>query len=93
MQAGQCVLDREPDGGLGRTASHTVAHELRGADGLCAGEAGPQLGKPFLLTPLETWYVLQGWEVAPAAGITFEQAEALPGKIEDGAGWVRYWQA
>ncbi len=87
------MLGCGPDGGLGRTASHTVAHGLRGADGLCAGEAGPQLGKPFLLTPLETWYVLQGWEVAPAAGMTFEQADALPGKIEDGAGWVRFWQA
>jgi len=57
------------------------------------GEAGPRLGKPFPLTPLETWYVLQGWEVVPAAGMTFEQADALPSKVEAGAGWVRLWQS
>ena len=49
--------------------------------------------KPFPLTPLEAWYVLQGWKVAPAGGVTWEQVEALPGKMEAGAGWVRLWQA
>lgn len=47
----------------------------------------------FPLTPLGAWYILQGWEVAPAAGMTGEQALALPGKVEAGAGWVRLWQA
>lgn len=50
-------------------------------------------GKPFPLTPLEAWYVLQGWKVAPAGSITSEQAGALPGKVEAGAGWGRLWQA
>lgn len=49
--------------------------------------------KPFPLTPLEAWYVMQGWEVAPAGGMTLEQASALPGKVEAGGGWVRLWQA
>ena len=49
--------------------------------------------KPFPLTPLEAWYVLQGWEVEPVGGITSEQAGALPGKVEAGAGRVRLWQA
>ena len=48
--------------------------------------------QPFPLTPLEAWYVLQGWEVAPAAGMTLAQAMALPGKVEAGGGWVRLWQ-
>ena len=45
--------------------------------------------QPFPLTPLEAWYVRQGWEVAPAAETTLKQA--LPGKVE--AGWVRLWHA
>lgn len=49
--------------------------------------------KPFPLTPMEAWYVMQGWEVAPAGGMTLEQAMALPSKIEAGGGWVRLWQA
>ncbi len=45
------------------------------------------------LTPLEAWHVLQGWEVAPAAGMTPEQAMAMPGKVEAEGGWVRLWQS
>ena len=49
--------------------------------------------KPFPLTPLEAWYVMRGWEVAPAAGITADQiAEELPGKLEGGDGWIQLWQ-
>lgn len=55
-------------------------------------KAGPRLGKPFPLTPLKAWHVLQGWEVAPG-GDTFERMDALPGKAEAGAGWVRLRQA
>ena len=50
--------------------------------------------KPFPLTPLEAWYVMRGWEVAPAAGVTADQiAEELPGKLEGGDGWIQLWQA
>ena len=49
-------------------------------------------GKPFPLTPLEAWYVLQGWEVKPAGGLTGDQVGEMPGKIEGGNGWVRLWQ-
>jgi hypothetical protein len=49
--------------------------------------------KPFPLTPLEAWYLLQGWEVKPAGGITAEQVAEMPGKIEGGNGWVQLWQA
>ena len=45
--------------------------------------------KPFPLTPLEAWYVMRGWCVAPAAGVTMEQIlDELPGKLEGGDGWV-----
>jgi hypothetical protein len=49
-------------------------------------------GKPFPLTPLEAWYLLQGWEVAPAAGITMEQVMELPAQAEGGDGWVVLWR-
>ena len=50
-------------------------------------------GKPFPLTPLEAWYVMQGWEVKPVAGITGTQiAYVMPGKIEGGNGWLQLWQ-
>jgi len=49
--------------------------------------------KPFPLTPLEAWYVLQGWQVSPANGITIEQINELPGKIEGDGGWVWLWQS
>jgi hypothetical protein len=50
-------------------------------------------GKPFPLTPLEAWYVMQGWEVKPAAGITATQIiDEMPGKLEGGNGWVLLWQ-
>jgi len=31
---------------------------------------------------------MQGWNFAPAEEMTLELAEALPGKVEAGAGWV-----
>jgi hypothetical protein len=49
--------------------------------------------KPFPLTPLEAWYVMQGWEVKPASGLTFEQFNELPGKLEGGADWLWLWQS
>ena len=51
------------------------------------------VGTPFQLTPLEAWYVLQGWAVKPAGGIGVEQVVAMPGKIEGGNNWVWLWQA
>ena len=49
--------------------------------------------KPFPLTPLEAWYVMRGWDVAPAAGVTMQQIlEELPGKLEGGNGWVQLWE-
>jgi hypothetical protein len=49
--------------------------------------------KPFPLTPLEAWYVLQGWAVKPKAGLTLDQALDLPGKVEFGDGYVWLWQS
>ncbi len=50
--------------------------------------------KPFPLTPLEAWYVMRGWDVAPAAGVTMQQIiEELPGKLEGGNGWIQLWQS
>ena len=57
--------------------------------------AGPvwPADKPFALTPLEAWYVMRGWWVAPEAGVTMDQIlEDLPGKLEGGGGWVGLWQ-
>ena len=48
--------------------------------------------QPFPLTPLEAWYVLRGWKVRPSSGLTMDQFNALPGKIEGGEGWVELWQ-
>jgi len=54
---------------------------------------GPGHQEPFPLTPLEAWYVMQGWEVKPAAGITATQiVDQMPGKLEGGNGWVLLWQ-
>ena len=36
---------------------------------------------------------MQGWEVKLAAGLTFDQFNELPGKIEGGDGWVCLWQS
>jgi hypothetical protein len=38
--------------------------------------------KPFPLTPLEAWYVMQGYTVKPAAKIPLEDFLLLPGQIE-----------
>ena len=57
--------------------------------------AGPvwPADKPFPLTPLEAWYVMRGWWVAPEAGVTMEQIlEELPGKLEAGGGWLGLWR-
>jgi hypothetical protein len=40
--------------------------------------------KLFPLTPLEAWYVLQGFTVKPAASFTFEEFLQFPGMIEGG---------
>ncbi len=47
---------------------------------------------PFPLTPLEAWYVMQGYTVKPAAGITLEEMLQMPGKIEGGAEGICLWQ-
>ena len=31
---------------------------------------------------MEAWYLLQGWAVKPAAGLSMEQSTKLPGKLE-----------
>ena len=59
----------------------------------CAASIVWPADKPFPLTPLEAWYVMRGWWVAPAAGVTMEQIiEELPGKLEGGGGWIGLWQ-
>jgi hypothetical protein len=47
--------------------------------------------KPFPLTPLEAWYVLQGYAVRPAAGMTQDQLYAMPGRVEGGVGGPSGW--
>ena len=49
--------------------------------------------RPFPLTPLEAWHVLQGYAVRPAAGITAEEFALLPGKLELADGRVMLWQS
>ena len=44
--------------------------------------------KPFPLTPLEAWYVMQGYTVKPAATMTFDDFMQLPGSLEGGPGGV-----
>ena len=58
----------------------------------CGSSVWPD-DKPFPLTPLEAWYVMKGWKVKPAAGITGHQVLEMPGKIEGGNGWLMLWQA
>jgi hypothetical protein len=54
--------------------------------------SGPRTN-PFPLTPLEAWYLLQGWEVAPAAGITGDQVMKIPAKAEGGNGGIVLWRS
>jgi len=49
--------------------------------------------EPFPLTPMEAWYLLQGWAVKPAAGLSMEQYMKLPGKLEYVDGYVLLWQS
>jgi hypothetical protein len=44
-----------------------------------------RVDEPFPLTPLEAWYVTQGWDVAPAGGLAQQD--------QGGDGWIRLWQA
>lgn len=44
--------------------------------------------KPFPLTPLEAWYVMQGYTVKPAATFSFDEFMELPGSLEGGPGGV-----
>jgi hypothetical protein len=44
--------------------------------------------KEFPLTPLEAWYVLKGYAVRPAAGISMETFLDLPGMLELSDGYV-----
>ena len=48
--------------------------------------------EPFPLTSLEAWYLLQGWEIAPAAGITSDQLLKIPAKAAGGNGWIVLWR-
>jgi hypothetical protein len=47
--------------------------------------------EPFPLTPLEAWYVLQGYAVRPAAGLTVEQLYRMPGDLEGGGQGLGGW--
>ena len=60
---------------------------VRWLDTLCPWPAD----KPFPLTPLEAWYVMQGYTVAPAARITLEDMLQMPGKLEGGDGGIMLW--
>jgi hypothetical protein len=42
----------------------------------------------FPLTPLEAWYVMKGYAVRPARGISMEEFLELPGMIEFSDGYV-----
>jgi hypothetical protein len=46
---------------------------------------------PFPLTPLEAWYVLQGYAVRPAAGLTLEQLMEMPGRMEGNGSGPTGW--
>ena len=48
--------------------------------------------KPFPLTPLEAWYVLQGWSVKPKQEVSMDEFLELPGKLEYSHGYVMLWQ-
>lgn len=50
--------------------------------------------KPFPLTPLEAWWLLQGYAVKPQAGITSHQVtDDLPGKFELFDGYLVLWRS
>ena len=50
--------------------------------------------KPFPLTPMEAWYVLQGYSVRPRnAQITVEMLDDLPGKLELSNGYLMLWRS
>jgi hypothetical protein len=45
-------------------------------------------GKEFPLTPLEAWYVMQGWSVRPARPLSLDEFLELPGQLEFADGYV-----
>jgi len=49
--------------------------------------------QPFPFTPLEAWWILQGYAVKPQADLTMDQFDQLPGKIERSNGYVVLWRA
>ena len=44
--------------------------------------------REFPLTPLEAWYVMKGYAVRPAGGISMDEFLELPGMIELSDGYV-----
>jgi hypothetical protein len=44
--------------------------------------------KEFPLTPIEAWYVMKGYAVRPARGISMESFLELPGILELSDGYV-----
>ena len=44
--------------------------------------------RSFPLTPLEAWYVMKGYAVRPARGISMDEFLELPGMIELSDGYV-----
>ena len=44
--------------------------------------------KPFPLTPLEAWYVMQGYAVRPKTRPTVDVVLEMPGQIEMSNGYV-----
>jgi len=44
--------------------------------------------KAFPLTPLEAWYVMQGYAVRPARPVTMDEFLELPGQLELSDGYI-----
>lgn len=45
-------------------------------------------GKEFPLTPLEAWYVMQGYAVRPERQVSLEEFLELPGQLELSDGYI-----
>ena len=50
-------------------------------------------GKPFPLTPLEAWYVMQGYTVKPTVKLSSDEFKQLPGSLQGGPDGVMLRQS
>ena len=48
---------------------------------------------PFPITPLEAWYILQGWAVRPKEPLAMETFLELPGRLEMVDGYIMLRQS